>query len=331
MIQTTIGTRRKDSKDAAVTAANKVASDLMQRWMEAHGMGVYTPQRIDGEADNVSVEYDPATKGLRWKASTIAHLAGLSVPPSLMHFGGYYCGAYGATTWKTVRFPDPAEPSQMITQDELTLEQLTGYLRNVNDWLHTNRIVGAMVMDEPAHKSSDPADPGKYGWTPDTEKRNIKWAFACIGAGFELRVAMPGISQLRYWLPKLPPQTRWVLHEATDPEVYRTLLPVGTEVWIYNVRAVTLPKLAQRLEGFRNAGLLVKGVLMWNAVPWTNGNDMPLLFDLSGAVPVPTDAMWQFLYQLGKFDETLPVPAPEPETWQEGYAMLNARLKAGGL
>lgn len=296
MIQTMIGVARKP--------ANKAVSDWMQTWLEAHGLGVYTPHVMDGESANLATEYDLMLKGLKWKASTVAHLAGLKVPPSLMGYGGYFSGAFNATTWKTIHFPDRTNPAIERSQDELTLAELTSYLSDIRLWLANKGIVGAMFMDEPAHKADvNPPNPGLYGWSADSEARNIKWAYACVEAGFELRVAMPGPSQLRYWLPKLPPSTTWVLHEKHEPAVYRALLPAGTQIWIYNVRAATLPKLTQRLEAFRNAGLPPQGVLMWNAVPWVNDNDMPLLFDLSGAVSAPTEALYTFIAQLTAFDK----------------------------
>lgn len=314
MISVIIGTGTKD-KDS-----NK--SYAMQTWLEAHGISVYLPQRRHNEADNLSVEWDAATGGLRWQPATVNHLALLPAGQMVMAYNAYYQGAGGVMTWRTVGWPDPANLAKRLTQDELTLAQMTAYLTGIRIWLEGNGIGCPLIfVDEPPHRFDGPI-PSKYGWSPECEARVVKWVTACLKAGFMVLVAMPGPSQLRFWAARLPGGVTWALNEA-HPLAEYDALPKGAAVWVYNVRAASWPRLANVLASYNAVGLL-----QWSAVPWVKDNELPLLFDISGTASVPTDAAWVLLEQLQAYDR---LPSVMPATWQEAYQTLDARLRKGGL
>lgn len=295
MINTAIGIGKPATLEQAA---------FMQEWCERNDLGVYVPQRIDGESANISVEYDPSGLGLKWKDATVKHLASLRYS-MLMHFGSYF---HTAATWKTVAFPDPVNPGVKLTQDELTLETLTVYMKNIVGYLWRKNINAYMFVDEPPHKFSDPANPGKYHWTPENEKRNIKWIHSCVAASLPVLIAVPGPSQLRFWRERLPDHgITWALDEKHDPAAYAPLLPVGEPIWVYNVRAINLRRMAVRLNEYTLAGLPVVGVLMWSATPTNYDNEMPFLFNLSGETPVPTPEMMTFISQLKAYSYQPPV------------------------
>lgn len=289
MIPTAFGVRTKP--------ANEARSHAMQDWLEAHGVNVYTPQLRHDEAANLAVEWDPATGGLKWRPATTAHLARLPQPIMVMSYGGYFYGKDGASTWRTVGWPDPAHPETRLTQDELTLAQMTGYLQGIWTWLEGKGLDGYVFVDEPPHAV-------QYGWLEALEARVVKWVTACLAAGARVCVAMPGPSQLGFWAARLPAGVTWVLNEKHEPADYADWLPAGAEVWVYNVRAVTVPKLGARLAAFG-----ARGLVQWNAAPWPKANELPVLFTFDGDKALPTEAAWEMVRGLAAYSP----PAPSLE------------------
>lgn len=279
MIPTAIGTRTKDN--------NQTQSTLMQSWLENHGLSVYTPQLRHGEAANLSAEWDAATGGLKWRPATIAHLASLPPGQMLMSYNWYFYGS----NWRTVAW-------EGRNQDELQVVEMARYLDLNRKWLEAEGIMQPWIhIDEPPHLE-------KYGLSPAIEDRVIRFATACLWAGWDVWVTVPHPAALAYWVDRLPEATGYILHESHDWAAWAARVDqMPSDVWLYNVRAASLPNLAARLRQYNATGML-----MWSAVPWTKGNDMPLLFDLSDpAKATPTDAAWQLLRQVQAYDARPPL------------------------
>ncbi len=92
-------------------------------------------------------------------------------------------------------------------------------------------------------------------------------------------------------------------------------------VWLYNIRAVTLPKMAERLAAFG-----AKGLVQWHAMPWNKGNELPVMFEAypaegpAAATAKPTLSALTFAEQVKKYSAMLgttaqpaPTPAPTPQ------------------
>ena len=313
MIPCMIGVRTQDN-DVRKSAA-------MQTWLEAHGLCVYNPHTYQhGESSNLTVEYNPATRGLDWKPATVAHLASLPAGQMVMSVNAYFYGAYDAKTYRTIGFPDPANPARRLNQDELSPGQLAGYWTHICRWLEAQGVRQPRILiDEPPHMAGDPGNAGKYGWSPAVEARVIKLVRALLAAGFGVLVAMPGPSQLRFWAGRLPGGVTWLLNEKHTLAEYDAL-PAGAPVWVYNVRAQSWADLPGVLSSYKAVGML-----QWSAAPWNRDNTLPILFDLAtdgeSVAAIPTDAAWELVRQLQQYDA-------KPASLEQRIADLERRVMA---
>lgn len=316
MIPTFIGTR-SDKIDRTIVNA-------MQILLEANGLQTYVPQTFDGEADNPSVEWNEATGGLAWKDSTVRHLSRLSGRDGMImlwSYNGYFRGDFGKDTYKTVAWPDPATGVR-IDQDQLPLNVMASYLRRTQQWLRDKGITPWVMFDEPPHKADDGKGGGKYGWAPAVEARTLKVAQALRLAGIPVGVCHPNYQSLRFWQGKGLVCDWYILNEENEFSVYAPYLPQGAKVWLYNVRAASLPKLAERLAAYG-----AQGLVQWHAVPWVKDNDLPLLFDLSKMPPAPTEAAGVLLAQLAAYTKGGTLPAPTIEEQVAALRQEVAELK----
>ena len=310
MIPTAIGVRFK-TPNPQVTAA-------MATWLEGQGLATYTPQTLDGEADNTAKEWNPATGLLNWKPATYAHLARLTATCGMVQvwsFNGYFRGDFGDDSYKTVAWPDP-KTGAMLNQDQLPPDLLASYLRRTRKLMLDHKITPWVMFDEPPHKGG--ADGSLYGWTPEVQARTLKMGAALKAAEFPFGVAFPNYQSLRFWT-RLGLSPDWyILNEKSDLAVYKPYLPAGAVIWLYNVRAVTLPKMAEKLAAFD-----AKGLVQWHAMPWNKGNELPVMFEAypaegpAAATAKPTLSALTFAEQVKKYSAMLattahPAPAPTP-------------------
>ncbi len=295
---------------------NQTLSNVLQIWLEKNGLQAYTPQLMDGDSVNLSVEWNGDTGGLNWKPATVAHLARLSARDGLvmgMSFNGYFRGDHGDDSYKTVAWPDP-KTGAMLDQDQLPLDVMTSYLKRSNQWLLDRKIKIWFMFDEPPHPGG--IDGGDYGWTPQVETRTLKMGQALRGAGIPFGVCFPNYQSLKFWRSKSLAPDWYILNEKHDYPVYAPYLPKGAKVWVYNVRAVSLPRLAERLAEYGALGLV-----MWHAVPRNKNNQMPLLFDLSKTPPTPTEAAALLLAQLKAYTPGGTTPALAPALEEQVEAL----------
>ena len=314
MIPTFVGVR--------FTPTDQTLSNVLQIWLEKTGLQAYTPQLMDGDSVNLAVEWNGDTGGLNWKPATIAHLARLTARDGLamgMSYNGYFRGDFGADTYQTVAWPDP-KTGAMLDQDELPLDVMTSYLKRSNQWLLDRKIKIWFMFDEPPHPGG--TDGKLYGWTPQVEARTLKFAQALTGAGIPFGVCFLNYQSLRFWRSKGLAPDWYILNEKHDFPVYAPYLPKDAKVWVYNVRATSLPMLAKRLADYGALGLV-----MWHAVPQNKDNHMPLLFDLSKTPPAATDAAALLLAQLKAYTPGGETPAPTP-TLEEQVEALRQEVAA---
>ena len=310
MIPTFVGVR--------FNPTDQTSSNVLQIWLEKNGLQTYTPQLMDGDSVNLAVEWNGDTGGLNWKPATIAHLARLTARDGLamgMSYNGYFRGDFGADTYQTVAWPDP-KTGAMLDQDQLPLDVMTSYLKRSNQWLLDRKIKIWVMFDEPPHPGG--ADGKLYGWTPQVEARTLNMGQALRGAGIPFGVCHPNYQSLRFWRSKGLSPDWYILNEKHDYFVYAPYLPKGAKVWVYNVRAVSLPRLAERLAEYGALGLV-----MWHAMPWNKGNELPVMFEAypaegpAAATAKPTLSALTFAEQVKKYSAMLattahPAPAPTP-------------------
>jgi len=189
-------------------------------------------------------------------------------------------------------------------------------------WLAERMIEIWVMFDEPPHPGG--ADGKLYGWTPQVEARTLNMGQALRGAGIPFGVCHPNYQSLRFWRSKGLSPDWYILNEKHDYFVYAPYLPKGAKVWVYNVRAASLPRLGERLAEYGALGLV-----MWHAVPQNKSNQMPLLFDLSRTPPVATEAASMLLAQLKVYTPggTTPAPAPTLEEQVEALRQEVEELK----
>lgn len=269
----------------------------VQDWLQAHGLGVYVPQVRHGESTNIGgPEWDAATEGLRWKPATIQMMTGLRAPMVFAYGNYWYNTNPRVLNW------DGRD------QDECTPAELAGYLAHTYAWLLDRGVSGAWILvDEPPHHPT-------YGWTQEIESRVVKFVEAAQTAGFGVGVAMPGPTQLRFWQGRLTPDW-WIVNDKHGAPVWRPLLGTA-DCWLYN--AATFAGLGKRLREVR-----AFGYLHWSGVQTTKTNPLPVMFTVREDGFAVNEAAWDLVDEL--------TADHGPQTWQEGYAMLDARLKAGGL
>lgn len=328
--------------------------EAIQDWLQREGFGVYMPQRRYGDGDNISAEFNATTGGLNYQAATLAMLRTLPYAV-LVHYGGYWykdrakdaSGKYTANP-NALNWPDPANPSgKRLTQDELTEKQLTAYLRQSYDYLIDEGCKRPiMLVDEPPHKGDDGKGGVTYGWSSTCEARICKMVRCAMAAGWTVAVAIPGPTQLAFWLgrgkfptadgaPRLSPDI-WILNDANVASAWPAEIVSGAkaggkpEVWLYNAPSFT--GLAFRMK---QAG--GSGYLHYQVEPKVKTHPLPDLVNVTSVKLADGSLQESYVvtadyYTLKAELLSLDIPVePVPATWQEGYAMLNARLKAGGL
>lgn len=315
--------------------------DAVQRFLQDQGFCAYYPQLLTGDGLNISEEYNPATGGLKFNGDTLALLSGFALPPIFVYIEYYYRDldpTDRSPNPKALNWPDPDNPTgKRLTQDELTEAQLTGYLRTSCDYLRNHGVrTPMMVFDEPPQRADDGKDGSEYGWTPTCEARIIKFGTCAQAAGWYVSVAVPGPTTLEFWrgkgkfptedgAPRLTPDM-WILNDGAVPSKWPADLVAGAKagtgpkLGLYN--AANFMGLAKRMRTLGATAMY----LHFQAEP--PKHRLPSLVWVTGDSYTATADFYTLKAELLSLDKPV---EPAPTTWQEGYAMLDSRLKAGGL
>ena len=302
---------RANSTIGISTYAN--ASDdynAVQDWLHDHGLQPYTPQLGELANQNIATQYDDVTVGLTWAQAAVDEVKRFP-HPMIFDYGEYwYKTSPTALTWTIGGSP--------VTQDAMTLGELTTVLTNTRAWFQAVGITNPwMLIDEPPHGTAP-------DWTIDIENRVIKFTAAAVAAGFKVGVAVPGPTQLAYWRSRLSP-TRWILAAKHERNEYATNLPAG-EIWLYNrtnkAAGKPMAGLAQQMRDFGATGYL----------HWSANSDVGTwpLVTCAGSPLEVTATLYgdQLLEELRLFAETdVPPVQPVYEQWltTSGTLILNAR------
>lgn len=249
----------------------------VQRHLAGRGLGVYLPQLLTGESANIGLEYDPVTGGLVWKPATLVMMRNVQAP-MVFAYGAYW---YSSSP-RVLRWQDKAGGYR--SQDELMTAEISGYLRNTNNWLVSQGIRNAWVLvDEPPHLA-------RYGLTPELEARVVKFCNAVKQSGMGVAIATPNPTHLDFWRQRVNPSW-WIVQDG------------GTfgrmpGCWLYNAR--TFVGLAERM---RTLGAV--GYLQWSAVQTTKTNPLPVCVQVDGDAWTATEHLDRLAAELAQGPLTL--------------------------
>lgn len=208
-------------------------------WLYDHGIQACLPFLSHVSSYNMGLMWDDRKGKMRWNAAAIAEAARFD-PCMVYHYNDYYYRNHPEVLRWTLAGEDT---DTEINQDDILPPEMVGVMARQKAWMEMNGIEHPWILiDEPPPSSSE-------RWSSEVESRIMKFAWAAKYAGFETWVAVPGPSQLAYWIERIEPIGWYVGAKNAWLDFNGLLDKTDADIGLYN-RVDTFAGLAQQMQAF---------------------------------------------------------------------------------